>query len=231
MHAATLWTLLLACGTPDPVDTGGPDDTGSSETDSDADDTSVDPSDSEDTGDASGDTSDASDTSDTGPLYGPENSWYRAPLSAIPDDLVGEGVAAGEVLQRLLGVDQHGDAVDLHQFCGKVLHVQVAAGWCSICQNRAPDGQAMWVEYEDDGQIVLTYLVQDTGSDVPAGAFAATWANNFTLTHPVVADTGGSLTRQWSSYPVYLLVNREMRVLSARSRTLEVADIEAALGI
>ena len=86
-------------------------------------------------GDGSGppDTSDTSDTSDTngnnsGTPYGPDNDWYHADESEVPSES-GCGFRQGDKACNFTMIDQNGDRVELYQFAGKYIVLDLFAEW------------------------------------------------------------------------------------------------------
>ena len=64
-----------------------------------------------------------------GAEYGPENSWYHALESDIPEGLEGTGFGAGDIASNIYFSDQYGDEVELYQFYGQVILLDVYAEW------------------------------------------------------------------------------------------------------
>jgi len=61
--------------------------------------------------------------------YGPENSWYHVMDDQIPGDLAGTGYSQGDIAHNFTMVDQFGDDVELYQFYGQVIVLDVFAEW------------------------------------------------------------------------------------------------------
>ncbi len=61
--------------------------------------------------------------------YGPDNSWWHAMESDVPADLAGTGWSNGDVANNFTLVDQFGDEVELYQFYGQVIVLDVFAYW------------------------------------------------------------------------------------------------------
>jgi hypothetical protein len=60
--------------------------------------------------------------------YGPENSWYHVPLGEqISDDDC--GWSQGQKICNFSLIDQYGDHVELYQFSGKVVVLDLFAEW------------------------------------------------------------------------------------------------------
>jgi len=89
------------------------------------------PDDDADDDDVVGDDDSAGDDDDTvAPAqYGPENTWWHAMEADVPTDLAGTGWATGDVATNFTLVDQFGDEVELYQFYGQVIVLDVFAYW------------------------------------------------------------------------------------------------------
>ena len=61
--------------------------------------------------------------------YGPENSWWHALADDVPADLAGTGWTTGAVANNFTLVDQFGDEVELYQFYGQVIVIDLFAYW------------------------------------------------------------------------------------------------------
>ncbi len=77
------------------------------------------------------DDDDAADDDDTpsSELYGPDNSWWHAYADDVPGGLSGTGWNTGDVAYNFTLQDQFGDSVELYQFYGKVIVIDVFAFW------------------------------------------------------------------------------------------------------
>lgn len=168
---------------------------------------------------------------DTGPWVAPENDWHQA---TPPADLVGEGWGEGEVVPDFLLPDQHVDNVALWQFYGSLILVDVSTSWCAPCQQLAGGVQAMADEYRDDGFVYITMLDQNLEHTTPTTEDLNKWGDYFGILEPIVSDTTAWTNEAFPSpsYPILLLVDREMRLIERISQSDDEAvraGIEAAL--
>lgn len=66
--------------------------------------------------------------SDASNLYGPDNSWYHAESSEVPES-DSCGFSLGEQACNFTMVDQFGDEVELYQFAGKYVVLDLFTEW------------------------------------------------------------------------------------------------------
>jgi thiol-disulfide isomerase/thioredoxin len=144
----------------------------------------------------------------------PENSWFQTRSCDVPSDLEGTGYRNGKVAHNFTLTDQFGAEVDLYQFYGKVIVIDVFAQWCGPCKANAPHGEEL--SQEANGEVIVLAAVQENNSgSVPTNTDLEAWATDFDLTHPVLAD--GQKTQgpfAVSGYPTYVVIDQEMNIVN-----------------
>ena len=156
------------------------------------------------------------DTAVEGPeAYGPDNDWWHADAEDVPSALAGTGFRTGDVAYDFTAIDQNGDEVQLYQFYGQVILLDVLTEWCGPCQDLAPHGEEVWQQYKDDGLVYIAVMQEDSGGARPDADDAARWASAFELTHPVLAD-GDQFNDSYivSGYPTVVVIDREMNIVN-----------------
>ncbi len=116
------------------------------------------------------------------------------PIGPCRDALQATGNGIGQVAQDFALTDQYGDTVRLHDFCDQEVLLVSSALWCGACQVEAPQIQALYDQYADQGFMVITLLGEDQFGGAPDQGDLQTWADAFGLTHAVVADPGWGVT-------------------------------------
>lgn len=159
----------------------------------------------------------------------PENTW---PIAEPPEDLVGEGFFAGEVPHDFRLTDQHGDEVSLWQFYGKVVVVDISTMWCAPCRDLAQTTEETYQDYVDQDFMYLTILPENVENEPPSREDLNLWADQFSITAPVVADPHAD----WAAsavnngqYPAVFVLDRELRV-AERVNPPDDPTLHAAIG-
>lgn len=156
----------------------------------------------------------------------PSNRWAT---SSPPAGLDAEGFSVGEVPPDMRLMDQFGDEVSLWQFYGSVVVVDVSTMWCAPCKILAQEVNETWHDYQEQGFMYLTLLPQNNVGEVPDQDDLNTWAEDFGIEAPVLADTLG-FSDQISpdaQYPTLLVIDRDFQVAEDRVDPAEDATLRA----
>ncbi len=132
-----------------------------------------------------------------------------------------DGTAVGECATDAEATDSSGNTVNLYDYRGYVVLLDLSAGWCPTCQKMAPQLETLYGDYADEGFVVVTALYEDALYNEPDASDAASWASYYGLTHPVWADTTGELESLYyqGGRPSYVLFDRQMNIVFADAGT------------
>jgi peroxiredoxin len=156
-----------------------------------------------------------------------DNSWE---VTVAPLGLQGEGYGRGEVVPDFCLDDQFGERISLWQFYGDVILLDISTMWCGPCQQIAQDVDETWKEFRDQGFTYITMLPEDLdGGDVGLDDVQS-WADEFKITAPIVADNEGYAydVEPNQVWPVVMLIDRNMEVIADRIAPNDAA-IRAAI--
>ena len=173
--------------------------------------------------------------------------WPDFSDEAAAAGVEGSTYAMGEVLPDFTTTDQFGNEVSLYNFYGYVVLLDFSAGWCGPCRTAAEGAQDMWVEYREDGFMIIHAMIDNNrGNDQVELTFLERWANQYDLEFPVVdgdPDSGvgevfdglGAAGIYEGGIPFMIMLDQEMRIHSSytgsgQDAVIE-ADIEELLGL
>jgi len=156
----------------------------------------------------------------TNPLDAGDHPYLGGwPIGACRNSIAGTGWAVGDVAQAFSLVDQFNETVDFHDLCGNFILIEVGASWCPPCQEAAPELQALYEAERGSGLLVVSMLAQDEDEQPATSEDAATWANQYGLTFPVLADPSFGVSGQFIpgdtiSMPSYSFLDEDMRFVA-----------------
>jgi peroxiredoxin len=123
------------------------------------------------------------------------------------------GVKIGNKAVNFTLQDQNGNQVNLHDYMGKVILLDLSTMWCGPCKSEAAHAEELYQKYKDQGFVMLTVLFQDYSGNSITTEDCKTWCDTYSLTIPVLADTDSSV---WNLYdelgyiPLNLVIDRDM---------------------
>jgi thiol-disulfide isomerase/thioredoxin len=153
---------------------------------------------------------------DAAASYGPENQWSHVGTDVLPSDLEGTGYEVGDIAPNWTGIDQFGDEVELYQFYGKVIVLDVFAEWCPPCNDLAPEGEDFYKALADQDVILIGAMQQDGDGEIPGHDAVLRWSETHGLSHPVLADTTNTsdpFATIGGGYPTFPVIGPDMRVI------------------
>ncbi|MCB0918099.1 MAG: TlpA family protein disulfide reductase [Actinobacteria bacterium] len=121
-------------------------------------------------------------------------------------------VADRRPLPELRGSSVYGDTLNLVDYRGRVLVLNIWASWCGPCRGEAPELREVWQETKDQPVQFIGLVTRD--SEVASQRFA----ESYELDYPHLMDADGSLQLQMrdsvppAAIPSTLFVDREGRV-------------------
>jgi len=110
----------------------------------------------------------------------------------------------GQPLSNFSLTDLHGNQVNLGDYQGKVVLVNVWATWCPPCQAEMPDLQAYYAANREKGFVVLAIDAGDQCSEV------LSFANEYGLSFPILLDPQSEVVKRMTiyDYPTSLILDR-----------------------
>ncbi len=112
-------------------------------------------------------------------------------------------------------IDTEGNEIDLYDYEGQVVLLNVGAGWCTACKEETPSLQAdLWEEYRDEGFVLIQLLVEDADYNPANQDDALAWRDEFDVTYIVCPDPDWSLKKYFleETLPFNMLLDKQMNI-------------------
>ena len=138
----------------------------------------------------------------------PEPSGFQNP-SDVCGDVIGEHPCDFSL------VDHNGDVVDLYSFYGEVVVLDFSAMWCGPCRVAAQSIPEHALNYEAEGVVFITVLLQNSSGDEPTISDLQAWVNTYAIPPiaPVLGATGSYVDGySIDSFPRFIFIDRDMTV-------------------
>lgn len=119
-----------------------------------------------------------------------EHTCIDDPISSGECVYAGTGSLVGNKIGDFTATDCNGNTLSLHSFCGeaKAVWLITVAGWCGACDEYAPQANATWLQYKDQGLQLIFVLGEDPPGNPPSPAYCQQWAESHSVTAPVMLD-------------------------------------------
>ncbi|HND33523.1 MAG TPA: redoxin domain-containing protein, partial [Myxococcota bacterium] len=98
----------------------------------------------------------------------------------------GEAFAKGSLNPNWTLTDQHGQEIELRDFFGQLVVVDLASEWCEPCQEATPYWESFYQEHKEEGVVVIQILLE--GQVNNSEPVATRWAENYGVSFPVLVD-------------------------------------------
>tara|TARA_X000001382_G_C3133973_1_gene167356 strand:- start:6 stop:680 length:675 start_codon:yes stop_codon:yes gene_type:complete len=115
-------------------------------------------------------------------------------------------------------MNQDGDRVDLYDYYGSVIVLDLSAMWCYPCQQAAYDHNDMLDRFRGEDIVYITVLLENFQRETPSQDDLIAWRDQFEIASPILQGRttlyGQDYKEQWpmGSYPSFIIIDKEMLV-------------------
>jgi peroxiredoxin len=147
------------------------------------------------------------------------------PLFRSSSHNAGPAALAGTQPPVIALTDDHGHAVSLDRYRGKIVVMNLWATWCPPCRAEMPDLQRVYAQYAKDGVVVIG--VNQGESAQRAAAFATALG----ITFPIWLDQDQRYGRAYGALglPTTVIVGRDGTIVRGFDGALTIDQMRAAI--
>jgi cytochrome c biogenesis protein CcmG, thiol:disulfide interchange protein DsbE len=153
-----------------------------------------------------------------------ERPWEEGGFTSVQirGDNSGVIVRVGDTPPDFTAIALDGTEVTLSDYAGRPVWLTFGASWCADCRAEAPDLQATWERYRDQGVVVLAVFIDEDAPTVEG------YANRVGLTFPMIPDPQTRLAGAYRllGVPTHYFITPDGRVQEIRLGGLKPEDMD-----
>jgi peroxiredoxin len=143
----------------------------------------------------------------------------------LEGSVAGSAPVVGSVPPGFTGVTYDGKTVSLADYAGKPLWLTFGASWCPDCRVEAPDVEAAYQKYKDQGLSVLGVFISEGADDV------AGYAGRAGMTFPIVVDSRTEVAAAYRTMgiPTHFFIGADGKIKEVRIGAMHRDDMDRAV--
>ncbi|HEU0242727.1 MAG TPA: TlpA disulfide reductase family protein [Candidatus Limnocylindrales bacterium] len=136
----------------------------------------------------------------------------------------GKAPAVGDIPPAFTATTYDGTQVSLADYAGKPVWLTFGASWCPDCRTEAPDLEATYLRYKDQGLNVLGVFIGESAADISA------YAGRAGLTFPIAVDQADEVASAYQTLgiPTHFFIGADGRIEQIRIGALSKDDMDRA---
>jgi len=116
-------------------------------------------------------------------------NWPDFSDEAAADGITETGWAFGDTIPNFEVIDRHEQTLNLYQYYGFVIVLDISAGWCNPCRAVAGGAEDFYQEFKAQGFTLIHIMLHGNDDGIPSDAqFLTEWTEEYGLTFPVTRD-------------------------------------------
>jgi thiol-disulfide isomerase/thioredoxin len=172
-----------------------------------------------------------------------EGHWPDFSDEAEEAGMEDPGWSMWDVIHDIALTDQFGQGLQLYQYYGFVVLLDISAGWCIPCKAVAEHAEELYQLHKDNGFVLIHILLDGwVEGDPPDLVYRQEWAADYGLTFPVTQEVGQDGDVRYAvnqmrysgtvigGIPNFVLLDRDLRIVfSAAGSNVEPVHDQVAL--
>ena len=144
-------------------------------------------------------------------------------------DLTGKVAGAAPVVGAIppgfSAITSDGKTVNLADYAGKPLWLTFGASWCPDCRAEAPDVQAAYQKYKDQGLNVLGVFISENASDI------SSYAGRVGFTFPIAVDQNTKIASAYRTMgiPTHFFIGADGKIKDVKIGALDPATMDSEI--
>jgi peroxiredoxin len=137
----------------------------------------------------------------------------------------GAAPVVGAIPPDFTAMTWDGQTVSLSDYAGKPIWLTFGASWCPDCRTEAPDVEATYQAYKDQGLVILAVFIDESGADI------GTYAQRAGLTFPIAVDQNETIagTYRTLGIPTHFFIGTDGRIKDVRIGALPKTEMDRAV--
>lgn len=168
-----------------------------------------------------------------------EGGYYRmpSPLNHPNSDqeIDSSGLDEGDISDNWQLEDRFGELVDLHDYYGQVVLIDMGAEWCGPCRAAGPEAEADYQDLREEGFMVLNLLLDGLTNGAPPDPDR--WADDLGLSFPILPDQAMDVATHYIEttdgsfgIPNFSVIGRDMTIEQIYENPAPISTVESLLG-
>ncbi len=120
-------------------------------------------------------------------------------------------------------MDQNNNEVELYDFYGKVIILDLSAMWCGICVNIAGESESLVQDLGSENVVWVTVLIEDESGLPPDQSDLQRWESLHNASGPILAgdrslvDSSANEGYPVTGWPTIVVIDQEMKIYNGVS--------------
>lgn len=144
---------------------------------------------------------------------------------SLTGNVAGAAPVAGAIPPGFSAVTFDGKTVHLADYAGKPLWLTFGASWCPDCRAEAPDVQAAYQKYKDQGLNVLGVFISESASDI------SSYAGRVGFTFPIAVDQNTKIASAYRTMgiPTHFFIGADGKIKDVKIGALDPATMDSEI--